>query len=253
MRLKVILASTAAVAFLACTTFAKKPSNAGNQVPEYFGGAVSYSDNVGDAITSDLSGDYVDGVDGTELVHAQPSAVMYGRTGPTRSVYISLGDCLDGPCEDPFGGSLAGLTDGEVGFVQASWYDWDRETSRWPGIGETLISATHNSGPSVTGGGYNLLFRVNGQAYRLEIRGANGDISATGFDDDNDSFLDRVEMTVGAGAELTLVKYVTTTTIRGKKETTSTSTEILGRFTNMAHTVTFRSFNYLRPLPATGY
>ena len=252
MRSKTILTSMV-VATLLSTVASGGKGSAHRSDPEYFGGAVSFSDNMGDAVTSDLGVDYTDGVDGTELVHDQPNAVLYGRTGPTRSVHISFGECLDGPCEDPFGGSLAGLTDGEVAFVQAGWYDWESDTDRWPGIGETLVSATQGSGATITGGGYTILFRVDGQAYRMHIRGPNGDISATGFDDDNDSFLDRVVMTVGAGAELRLVKYVTTTTIRGKKETTSTSTEYVGTFTNMAHTVTFKSFNYLRPVPSTGY
>lgn len=229
------------VALVAITygaAFAGKGGGKPQEETLYEAGAVQFADGTSDAIISDGAA-YIDGVDGVECVHSEPTITVDCNLGTQRSIFLSLGTCLSESCHDPFGGGWAGVPD--LAHVDTDPFYIDGW--QWPDSGETLVS-----NDSVYGGGaLNVRFVVGTRLYNLHWRGPNGEIQATGYDDDGDGVRDRVVMSASTNATVVLVEHVTDP--NAKKKWDRTRWIEVGEFTDMPFTVTFYSLGYDRTRP----
>ena len=206
-------------------------------------GAVEFSDAPGDAILSDGTA-YVDGVDGTECIHGEPPTTVRCNVGPTRGIGVVFGTCLSEDCHDPFGGTWSGTLTGGV-LVDTDPFRSDEDAYwRWPDAGETCISED-----SVWGSSHlNIAFCIGDRRYFMSWYGPNGEIQATGYDDDGDGVRDRVVMTASGEAIVRLWETVPSREGVGKKSDRTVS-ELRGEFIGMPFTATFHSLGYLRTRP----
>lgn len=207
--MKVLCATVVAIGVLiSASVFAKgRPQH--TPVIYYDAATVTFTDADGDAIRSDGSGAYDDGVNGVQAFSDKRRTQMYLGDGVLR---ITLGTLVAGPGNASFGSSLT--TDVNP-FVSHLVFFADPQED-YPALGTTQISSADH--PHAV----DVIFAVDGQMYELFIftdEAGNSEVSA--IDLDNDGLSDRRTVSIGPGAVWTLnrVDYEEVVSGKGKKQT----------------------------------
>ena len=209
-----------------------------NNTPMWNAGAITIPSGLGSAFAAGGQNNYfADGTNLIECIEGDGESSRPEAHVPFESLNLNLGTPINQTSASPFGNSLTGTID-PIGF--SLFPSPFHMGYGWPAPGETLSSIEDGYG------GLNLRFEVAGTSYYLAWEGLNGEVSASGYDDDNDGVRDRVVMTATSSAQVRLFRL---DEIAGKGKKTSLQWVEVGYFTNVPYSITFHNLYYQRSAP----